>query len=59
MKLPKILKSRDLARLLNLSPDSVNLLARKGVIKGHKEGRQSRFRRREVENYLQSLRHEH
>lgn len=51
--LPSILKSRDLAVLLDMSPDAVNDLARKGVIKGYKSGNQWRFRRKDIERYLE------
>lgn len=49
---PRVLRSGEAARLLNLSPDSVNALARKGLLKGRKEGRQWRFRRKDVEDFL-------
>lgn len=51
-KLPSILRSRDLARLLDTSPDAVNDLARRGVIKAYKSGNQWRFRRKDVERFL-------
>ena len=35
-----------------MSPDAVNDLARKGVIKGYKSGNQWRFRRKDVERFL-------
>jgi len=50
--MPSILKSRDLAILLDMSPDAVNDLARKGVLKGFKSGNQWRFRRKDVERFL-------
>ena len=50
--LPNILKTRDLAHLLDMSPDAVNDLARKGVLKGYKSGNQWRFRRKDIERYL-------
>lgn len=50
--LPNILKTRDLAVLLDMSPDAVNDLARKGVIKGYKNGNQWRFRRKDIERYI-------
>ena len=50
--LPNILKTRDLALLLDMSPDAVNDLARKGALKGYKSGNQWRFRRKDVERYL-------
>ncbi len=50
--LANILKTRDLALLLDMSPDAVNDLARKGLLKGYKSGNQWRFRRKDVEKYL-------
>ncbi len=49
------LKSRDLAVLLDTTPDDVNLKARKGVIKGFKRGKQWRFRDKDVKRLLCSL----
>ncbi len=51
--MPSILKTRDLAVLLDLSPDSVNDMARRGLLKGFKSGNQWRFRRRDVERYIE------
>lgn len=51
-ELPNVLKTRDLAIVLDLSPDAVNDLARKGVLKGYKSGNQWRFRRKDVEKYF-------
>lgn len=51
--LPNILKTRDLAVLLDMSPDAVNDLARKGVIKGYKSGNQWRFRRKDIERFIE------
>ena len=48
-----ILKTHDLAILLDLSPDVVNDMARRGHLKGFKSGNQWRFRRRDVERYLE------
>lgn len=50
--LPSILKTRDLAFLLDMSPDAVNDMARKGLLKGYKSGNQWRFRRRDIERFL-------
>jgi len=50
--IPSIMKTRDLAMLLDMSPDAVNDLARKGLLKGFKSGNQWRFRRKDVERYL-------
>ena len=43
-----LLNSRQTAEILNLSPDSVNDLARRRVLPGVKRGRQWRFRHRDV-----------
>ena len=51
-ELPNILKTRDLAIVLDLSPDAVNDLARKGLLKGYKSGNQWRFRRKDVEKFV-------
>ena len=51
-----ILKTRDLAILLDLSPDVVNDMARRGHLKGFKSGNQWRFRRRDVERYIERTR---
>jgi excisionase family DNA binding protein len=50
--LPNILRTRDLAILLDMSPDAVNDLARKGIVKGYKSGNQWRFRRKDIAKYL-------
>ncbi|MGB7970951.1 MAG: helix-turn-helix domain-containing protein [Candidatus Deferrimicrobiaceae bacterium] len=51
-QLPNILKTRDIAVLLDMSPDAVNDMARKGVLKGYKSGNQWRFRRKDIERFL-------
>ena len=43
-----LLNSRQAAEILDLSPDTVNELARKQTLPGVKRGRQWRFRRRDV-----------
>jgi excisionase family DNA binding protein len=50
--LPNILKTRDIAFLIDMSPDTVNDMARKGIIKGYKSGNQWRFRKKDVERFL-------
>lgn len=54
--MPNILKTRELAILLDLSPDVVNDMARRGLLKGFKSGNQWRFRRRDVERYIDRVR---
>ena len=53
VSLPNVLKTRDLAILLDLSPDAVNDMARRGVLKGYKSGNQWRFRRKDVERFVE------
>jgi excisionase family DNA binding protein len=43
-----LLNSRQVAEILDLSPDTVNELARKQMLPGVKRGRQWRFRRRDI-----------
>ena len=43
-----LLNSRDVARILDLSPDTVNEFARKNILPGFKKGKQWRFRKRDV-----------
>lgn len=56
--MPPILKTYDIAVLLDLSPDDINAMARKGVIKGHKIGKQWRFRNRDVKKFLDHMRNQ-
>ncbi len=51
---PKVLKTRDLAQVLDVSPDNVSEMARKGVLHGYKKGHQWRFRRKDVEAWLRA-----
>ncbi len=51
---PKVLKTRDLAEVLDLCPDSVSDMARKGIIHGYKKGHQWRFRRKDVEAWIRA-----
>lgn len=51
--LPNILKTRDLAIILDLSPDAVNDMARRGLLKGYKSGNQWRFRRKDLERFME------
>lgn len=53
-----ILKTYDVAVLLDLSPDDVNAMARKGLIKGQKIGKQWRFRNRDVKKFLDHKRNQ-
>jgi excisionase family DNA binding protein len=51
----KLLKSRDVAWILDWSPDDVNVLARKGELKAFKQGRNWRFREADVVAYKKRM----
>ena len=46
-----LLKSKDVAHILDLPPDDVIYLARKGKLRGVKEGKYWKFRLRDVKYY--------
>ena len=50
-----LLKSKDVAHILDLPPDDVIYLARKGKLRGVKEGKYWKFRLRDVK-YFQKKR---
>jgi excisionase family DNA binding protein len=51
-----LLNSKEVAEILDLSPDTVNELARKSVLPATKKGRQWRFRRRDIASFKRQLR---
>jgi excisionase family DNA binding protein len=51
-----VLNSKQVAEILDLSPDTVNELARKSVLAGFKKGRQWRFRKRDITFFKRQLR---
>ena len=51
-----ILKTYDIAVMLDMSPDDVNALARKGVIKGRKVGNRWSFRNKDVKKFFDNQR---
>ena len=53
-----ILNSKDVARILDLSPDTVNEYARKSILPAFKKGRQWRFRKRDIALFKRQLRGE-
>ena len=53
-----LLNSKDVAQILDCSPDTVNELARKSVLPAFKKGRQWRFRRRDIALFKRQLRGE-
>jgi len=51
-----LLNSKDVALILDLSPDTVNEFARKSILPAFKKGRQWRFRRRDIAVFKRELR---
>jgi excisionase family DNA binding protein len=51
-----VLNSREVAEILDCSPDTVNELARKSVLPAFKQGRQWRFRKRDITSFKRQLR---
>jgi excisionase family DNA binding protein len=51
-----LLNSREVAFLLDLSPDTVNEFARRSVLPAFKKGRQWRFRKRDVTSFQRQTR---
>lgn len=51
-----LLNSREVAEILDLSPDTVNELARKSVLPAFKTGRQWRFTQRDITSFKRQLR---
>lgn len=46
-----LLNSREVARILDLSPDTVNEFARKNLLPAFKHGKQWRFRKRDISSF--------
>ena len=51
-----LLNSKDVAAILDCSPDTVNELARKSILPAFKKGREWRFRKREISSFKRQLR---
>jgi excisionase family DNA binding protein len=51
-----LLNSRQVAQILDCSPDTVNELARKSILPAVKRGRQWRFRKRDIASFKRQLR---
>jgi excisionase family DNA binding protein len=51
-----ILNSKEVAQILDMSPDTVNEFARKSILPAFKTGRQWRFRRRDITSFKRQLR---
>ena len=50
-KKENLLRSKDVAHILDLPPDDVIYLARKGKLRGVKEGKYWKFRLRDIKFY--------
>ena len=55
VKKETMLRSKDVAHILDLPPDDVIYLARKGKLRGVKEGKYWKFRLRDVKYYQKRL----
>ena len=51
-----VLNSKEVAEILDLSPDTVNEMARRSVLPAFKRGRQWRFRKRDIASFKRQLR---
>ena len=51
-----LLNSKEVAEILDCSPDTVNELARKNALPAFKRGRQWRFRKRDITSFKRQLR---
>ncbi len=51
-----ILNSREVALMLDMSPDTVNEYARKSILPGFKQGRQWRFKTKDIEAFKREMR---
>ena len=47
----ELLNSREVAVILDLSPDTVNEFARKNILPAFKKGKQWRFRKKDISTY--------
>ena len=47
----ELLNSRDVAVILDLSPDTVDEFARKNILPAFKKGKQWRFRKQDISSY--------
>ena len=51
----ELLNSREVAVILDLSPDTVNEFARKNILPAFKKGKQWRFRKKDISSYTRKL----
>ena len=55
IKKESLLRSKDVAHILDLPPDDVIYLARKGKLRGVKEGKYWKFRLRDIKFYQKRI----
>lgn len=51
----ELLNSKEVAVILDLSPDTVNEFARKNILPAFKKGKQWRFRKKDISSYTRKL----
>ena len=51
-----VLNSKEVAEMLDLSPDTVNEMARRSVLPAFKRGRRWRFSKRDIASFKRQLR---
>ena len=51
----ELLNSKEVAVILDLSPDKVNEFARKNILPGFKKGKQWRFKKKDVSSFTKKL----
>ena len=51
-----LLNSKEVAMMLDLSPDTVNEFARKNILPAFKKGRQWRFRKKDIASFKKQVR---
>ena len=54
VKADNVYNSVEVAKLLDMSPDEVNYMARKGVLPGYKERKTWRFNKRAVARWIKT-----
>ena len=51
----ELLNSKQVAVILDMSPDTVNEFARKNILPAFKKGKQWRFRKKDISSYTSKL----
>ena len=58
VKKDDLLNSNDVAHILDDTPDDILVLARKGLLRGVKNGKRWKFKRRDIISYMQKIKKE-